>query len=313
MLELQRRKRHRDCEKTVEDDIEKKAADEIFDFCFARRAKKPKAEPKASAASLMVTTRRTVTASRRVVKVTVRKRSSEAPADPTYAASVADIHGGSAGSGEGSWFEEMYSGAMSEVYKRYMREEWGMEKRGDIPLFEKLSLEGAQAGLSWATILTKREAYRVAFHGFDIKACAAMGDADADALCAASGGGAGSIVRHRGKIASVANNARCVLRLAEEAERRGEARPPHGPLDALLWDFVNGVPQLNAWAGARQIPTDTATSHEMSKALKKLGFSFVGPKICYSLMQSCGLVIDHPKGSREWEAARHRLEQRGTD
>ena len=263
----------------------------------------------------MVTTRRAVTASKLVVskqavavKASKKSRASVTEAAPATAAAVS-----AARSRGGSWFEEMYSGAMSEEYKRYMREEWGMEKRGDVPLFEKLSLEGAQAGLSWATILTKRGAYRAAFHDFDIKACAAMGDADTDALCAASGSGAGCIVRHRGKITSVANNARCVLRLVEEAEQRGEAQPPHGALDALLWGFVNGVPQLNAWAGAKQIPTDTETSHEMSKALKKLGFSFVGPKICYSLMQSCGLVIDHPKGSHEWEAARRRLDQRGAD
>ena len=254
----------------------------------------------------MVTTRRTATSrpssSKQAVAIKATKKTRAAPAATAAAQS-----------GGGSWFEETYSGAMSEEYKRYMREEWGMEKRGDCPLFEKLSLEGAQAGLSWATILTKREAYRVAFHGFEIKACAAMCDADADALCAASGSGAGSIVRHRGKVASVANNARCVLRLAEEAERRGEARPPHGHLDALLWGFVDGAPQLNSWAGAKQIPTDTETSREMSRTLKKLGFSFVGPKICYSLMQSCGLVVDHPKGSREWEAARRRLDQRGAN
>ena len=163
----------------------------------------------------MVTTRRAVTTSKAVSKPAVavkasKKSRTEAPV---------------ARSGGGSWFEEVYSGAMSEEYKRYMREEWGMEKRGDVPLFEKLSLEGAQAGLSWATILAKREAYRAAFHGFDIKACAAMGDAEIDALCAASGSGADCIVKHRGKIASVANNARCILRLAEEAEQRGDAPP----------------------------------------------------------------------------------------
>ena len=151
----------------------------------------------------MVTTRRAVTTSKAVSKPAVAVKASK----------------------KGSWFEEVYSGAMSEEYKRYMREEWGMEKRGDVPLFEKLSLEGAQAGLSWATIIAKREAYRAAFHGFDIKACAAMGDAEIDALCAASGSGADCIVKHRGKIASVANNARCILRLAAEAEQRGDAPP----------------------------------------------------------------------------------------
>ena len=159
----------------------------------------------------MVTTRRAVTTSKAVSKAVSK------PAVAVKASKKSRTEAPVARSGGGSWFEEVYSGAMSEEYKRYMREEWGMEKRGDVPLFEKLSLEGAQAGLSWATILAKREAYRAAFHGFDIKACAAMGDAEIDALCAASGSGADCIVKHRGKIASVANNARCILRLAEEA------------------------------------------------------------------------------------------------
>ena len=167
----------------------------------------------------MVTTRRAVTTSKAVSKAVSK------PAVAVKASKKSRTEAPVARSGGGSWFEEVYSGAMSEEYKRYMREEWGMEKRGDVPLFEKLSLEGAQAGLSWATILAKREAYRAAFHGFDIKACAAMGDAEIDALCAASGSGADCIVKHRGKIASVANNARCILRLAAEAEQRGDAPP----------------------------------------------------------------------------------------
>ena len=158
----------------------------------------------------MVTTRRAVTTSKAVSKPAVAVKASKAVSKPAVAVKASKksrTEAPVARSGGGSWFEEVYSGAMSEEYKRYMREEWGMEKRGDVPLFEKLSLEGAQAGLSWATILAKREAYRAAFHGFDIKACAAMGDAEIDALCAASGSGADCIVKHRGKIASVANNA----------------------------------------------------------------------------------------------------------
>jgi len=228
------------------------------------------------------------------------KPATAAPRAPTVVATA----------GGRSWFEELYSGAMSEEYKAYMRTEWGAEKRGDQALFEKLSLEGAQAGLSWATILAKREAYRRAFHGFDVAKCAAMSDSDIDALLAAPGSGPDKVVRHRGKVTSVRNNARCVLRLAEEAAHAGgsaAAPPPHGHLDALLWSFVGGAPQLNAWPDAKSIPAETETGTRMSAELKRRGFSFVGPKICYSLMQSCGLVVDHPKGTPEWEAARRRL------
>ena len=207
-----------------------------------------------------------------------------------------------------AWYEALYSGAMSDEYKRYMRDEWAHEKRGDVPLFEKLSLEGAQAGLSWATILAKREGYRTAFHGFDIAKCAAMTEGDVSRLLAAE---SASIVRHRGKIEAVINNARCVQALIDEA--KGKPPPPHGHLDALLWSFVGGTPLLNEWPDAKAIPSESETATAMSKALKERGFKFVGPKICYSLMQSCGLIIDHPKGTPEWEAARQRLAHERTD
>ena len=192
---------------------------------------------------------------------------------------------------------------MSDEYKLYMKNEWAHEKRGDVPLFEKLSLEGAQAGLSWATILAKREGYRKAFHKFDIDKCAAMSAADIARLLDAE---SATIVRHRGKIEAVVHNAKCVQALIAEAEGRGTAAP-HGHFDAFLWSFVGGVPQLNAWPDARSIPSESDTAHALSTALKARGFKFVGPKICYSLMQSCGLIIDHPKGTPEWEAARQRL------
>lgn len=210
-----------------------------------------------------------------------------------------------------AWFEAIYSGAMSEEYKQYMATEWGQEKRGDVPLFEKMCLEGAQAGLSWATILAKREAYRRSFDNFDLAKCAAMTKADVERLVVGDGSsGASSIVKHRGKIESVVNNARCVLALIAEGEAE-QAPAEHGHLDALLWSFVDGRPVLNEWPDKSSIPCETETSIAMSKALKAKGFSFVGPKMCYSLMQSCGLVIDHPKGTPEWEAARMRLEARG--
>lgn len=188
---------------------------------------------------------------------------------------------------------------MSPSYKAYMANEWGHPKRGDRALFEKLCLEGAQAGLSWATILNKREAYREAFSGFDIAACAAMTDGDIERLVAGDGtSGSGTIVRHRGKIASVVTNARCVQALIAEADAKKQ-QSPDGHFDAFLWSFVGGKPLLNEWPNAASIPSESEVSHAMSRALKLRGFAFVGPKCCYSLMQSCGLVVDHPKGTLE--------------
>ena len=195
---------------------------------------------------------------------------------------------------------------MSDEYKQYMRDEWAHEKRGCQPLFEKLCLEGAQAGLSWATILAKREGYRKAFHNFDISRCAAMTQADVEKLLAAE---SATIVRHRGKIESIIHNANCVQALIAERAAAGEPAA-HGQFDAFLWSFVGGAPVLNDWADAKAIPSESAVANELSRALKARGFKFVGPKICYSLMQSCGLVIDHPKDTAEWAAAKQRLEAR---
>ena len=190
------------------------------------------------------------------------------------------------------------------------RDEWGHEKRGDQPLFEKLSLEGAQAGLSWATILAKREGYRKAFYGFDIAKCAAMSSKDIDVLLASE---PPTIVRHRGKLESVVNNARCILELIEEAEAAGVPKPPHGHFDAFVWSFVNGTPKLSSWEiGKGTRPTMSPMATEMAMALKRRGFRFVGPTCMYSFCQSCGLIIDHPKGSAEWEEARRRLATRAT-
>ena len=198
-----------------------------------------------------------------------------------------------------SWFER-YAGSMSAEYKHYMRTEWGFPKRGDRPLFEKLSLEGAQAGLSWATILAKREAYRRAFHGFDLERCAAMTDAEIERLLTDGTTGRDAIVKNRAKVVSVRTNARAILRLIADAE--GPA-PAHGHFDAFLWSFVGGEPVINAWPSFADIPSESEVGNAMAKALKANGFAFVGPKCCYSLMQSCGLVVDHPAGTPEHAAA----------
>ena len=214
-----------------------------------------------------------------------------------------------AGGNARAWYETLYSGAMSDEYKAYMANEWGFEKRGDQPLFEKLSLEGAQAGLSWATILSKREGYRSAFHGFEIGKVAAMTTKDVDHLLSSD---SATIIRHRGKIESVINNAKCIQALIAKAEADGVPTPTHGHFDALIWKFVDSQPQLNHWESPAQIPSESPQATAMSHELKQLGFKFVGPKCCYSLMQSCGLVIDHPKGTPEWEAAFQRLAGRAS-
>lgn len=188
------------------------------------------------------------------------------------------------------WFIKAFGGKMSPEYIRYMSEEWGFEKRGDQALFEKLSLEGAQAGLSWSTILHKRDAYRRAFRNFDIETCAGL---SVDEIPTEG------IVRHKAKIASVIHNAKCVQELQKEVS-----------FDAFLWSYVDDTPQLNEWKKFEDMPCQTDVSRQMAADLKKRGFKFVGPTICYSLMQSCGLVIDHPVDTPEWQAARDRLAQR---
>ena len=142
-------------------------------------------------------------------------------------------------------------------------------------LFELLNLEGAQAGLSWSTILHKREGYRKAFAGWDIEAVARFDERDVERLVGDPG-----IVRHRGKIEAVIGNARTVLALDV-------------PLSELLWSFVDGEPRVNEWKTVAEIPAETAESKAMSKELKRLGFRFTGPTTCYAFMQSAGLVDDH--------------------
>jgi DNA-3-methyladenine glycosylase I len=160
-------------------------------------------------------------------------------------------------------------------YVAYHDEEWGVPSRDDRHLFELLTLEGAQAGLSWSTILRKREGYRAAFAGFDVEAVARFDEGDVERLI-----GDGGIVRNRAKIESTIGNARAVLELP-------------GSLSDYLWGFVGGEPLVPGWRTLGEIPAETAESKAMSKDLKKRGFRFVGPTICYAFMQAAGLVNDH--------------------
>jgi DNA-3-methyladenine glycosylase I len=164
------------------------------------------------------------------------------------------------------------------LYVCYHDEQWGVPVHGDQSLFEMLILEGAQAGLSWRTILNKRSAYREAFDQFDIATVAAYGQRDVDRLMADAG-----IVRNRLKIESAIKNARGTLAIQDEFES----------LDAYLWQFVDGHPLQNAWDAMSDVPAKTKQSEAMSKALKKRGFNFVGPTICYAFMQAVGMVNDH--------------------
>ena len=187
-----------------------------------------------------------------------------------------------------------------------MCNEWGHERRDDVHLFEKLSLEGAQAGLSWKTILTKREAYRKTFHNFDVDRVAKMKESDIEKILATEGSGPDVIVRHRGKIESVINNAKCIQQM-----RKGELEESGQSFGEWLWSFVeDGKPILNSWESLSDMPSKTDESEAMSKALRKRGFRFVGPTTCYSMMQSCGFVIDHPTNTAEWVSAKALLEKR---
>ena len=160
----------------------------------------------------------------------------------------------------------------------YHDTEWGVPSRDDRHLFEMLILEGAQAGLSWSTILRKRENYRKAFAGFDPFKVARFDARKRAALMRDPG-----IVRNRLKIEATVANARQVLAVQDE----------HGSLAAYLWQFVDGRPVVNAWTALGQVPAETAVSRAMSKALIKRGFRFVGPTICYAFMQATGMVNDH--------------------
>jgi len=164
------------------------------------------------------------------------------------------------------------------LYIAYHDDEWGVPIHDDRLLFEFLILEGAQAGLSWLTILKKRENYRQAFHSFECEHIASYSEADVARLLSDAG-----IVRNRLKIASAIKNARGVLDIQEE----------YGSLDSYLWRYVDGIPKQNAWRSMAELPTKTELSDMMSKDLKKRGFNFVGSTICYAFMQAVGMVNDH--------------------
>jgi DNA-3-methyladenine glycosylase I len=160
----------------------------------------------------------------------------------------------------------------------YHDEEWGVPSHDDTHLFEMLVLEGAQAGLSWQTILNKREGYRRAFAGFDAATVARFTPARIDRILQDPG-----IVRNRLKVASAVSNAARVL----------EVRREHGSLDAYLWSFVGGRPIVNRWTRLADLPAQTPEAVAMSKDLKRRGFRFVGPTVCYAFMQATGMVNDH--------------------
>ena len=164
------------------------------------------------------------------------------------------------------------------LYRAYHDHEWGVPLHDERRLFEMLTLEGAQAGLSWLTILRKREGYRRAFAGFDPQLVAAFNDADVARLLADSG-----IIRNRLKVASTVSNARAVL----------DVQARYGSLDAFLWSFVDGAPIRNSWSTMAEIPASTPLSDAMSKEMKRHGFRFVGSTICYAHMQATGMVNDH--------------------
>lgn len=168
-------------------------------------------------------------------------------------------------------------GISDAEYTRYHDEEWGVPKSDDQALFEKLILEGFQAGLSWLTILRKRENFRKAFHGFDAEHIACFGARDVTRLMADPG-----IIRNRAKIEATIENARVYQRLKERTS-----------LGKFLWDFLDGKPLIHERRTMREIPPETPESKAISKALKKEGFRFVGPTTVYAFMQSSGFVNDH--------------------
>ena len=164
------------------------------------------------------------------------------------------------------------------AYVAYHDDEWGVPSRDDRHLFEMITLEGAQAGLSWATILKKRDGYRSAFAGFDAAAVARFDRRKVERLLRDP-----AIVRNRLKVESAVNNARRVLEVQED---------PDG-LAGYLWQFVDGAPIVGTWRSISEIPAETAESKAMSKDLKRRGFRFVGPTVCYAFMQGVGMVNDH--------------------
>jgi len=176
----------------------------------------------------------------------------------------------------------------------YHDHEWGVPIHDDRCLFEFLVLEGAQAGLSWSTILQKREGYRKAFHHFDAKKISNYSEAVVSRLLANP-----EIIRNRLKINAIVTNARSFLRVRKE----------FGSFDRYIWQFVNGRPIQNSWRRMTEIPSTTSESEAMSRDLKKRGFKFVGATICYAFMQAVGMVNDHVVGCFRYDELKHRSEQ----
>ena len=168
--------------------------------------------------------------------------------------------------------------SVNQAYRDYHDKEWGVPVHDEQRLFEFIVLEGAQAGLSWRTVLEKRENYRRAFHGFDIERVAAMQDSKLETLLSDPG-----LIRNRLKIFSARNNARHALEVIRE----------HGSLDAWIWQFVGGKPIINHWNSQAKVPATSIVSDTMSKAMHARGFRFIGSTICYAFMQATGMVNDH--------------------
>jgi DNA-3-methyladenine glycosylase I len=167
----------------------------------------------------------------------------------------------------------------------YHDKEWGVPVHDDRRHFEFLILEAAQAGLSWATILNRREGYRQAFSNFEPEVVADFKTADIERLLADTG-----IIRNRAKVESAVKNARAFLEIEREL----------GSFDHYIWGFVNGAPVLNKWSAASEIPAETALSKKVSADLKSRGFSFLGPVVCYAHLQATGVVMDHVTSCFRW-------------
>jgi DNA-3-methyladenine glycosylase I len=176
--------------------------------------------------------------------------------------------------------------AAGALMQRYHDAEWGVPVHDDRRHFEFLILESAQAGLSWATILGRREGYRLAFCDFDPEAVARLGPADVERLLGDPG-----IIRNRLKVQSAIKNARSFLEIRREL----------GSFDNYIWGFVNGVPEVNSFDADTQIPAETALSKQVSSDMKRRGFTFLGPVICYAHLQATGIVMDHVTTCFRWQ------------
>lgn len=177
----------------------------------------------------------------------------------------------------------------TELEQHYHDEVWGVPQSNDQQLFEYLILEGAQAGLSWRTILQKREGYRRLYEGFDPATVAAFTPEKIEQMLLDPG-----IVRNRLKVTSSVKSAAIFLDLAEK----------HGSFANYIWQFVDGQPVQNSWSSLKQVPAETDQSRAMSKALKKAGMTFVGPTICYAFMQATGMVNDHEVNCLRYQPCR---------